>query len=105
MSGENTHVVSRMTMGVSGKTRLFNEWNRSCVLTLSALMLLVCGVSSQADALELFQKLQPVSHLFGEPACDTSTSVTVAMVAVRALATRLAVGRTVAVVAQRPHRP
>ena len=43
-------------------------------LTLSALMLLVCGVSSQADALELFQKLQPVSHLFGEPACDTSIS-------------------------------
>jgi len=26
-------------------------------LTLSALMLLVCGVSSQAEALELFQKL------------------------------------------------
>jgi|GEM_PF-595080 len=43
-------------------------------LTLSALMLLVCGVSSQAEALELFQKLQPVSHLFGEPACDTSVS-------------------------------
>ena len=31
MSGENTHVVSRMTVGVSDKTRLFNEWNRSCV--------------------------------------------------------------------------
>ncbi len=43
-------------------------------LTLSALMLLVCGVSTQVEAQDLFDELRPVSHLFGEAACDTSIS-------------------------------
>ena len=71
---ENTHVVSRMTVGVSDKTRLFNEWNRSCVSPSprSCCSSVVCH--HRQTPLELFQKLQPVSHLFGEPACDTSIS-------------------------------